>query len=63
MTLFKLGRHLTEVAFALAVASILMGCSLYPDVNTDPAKTIRLLFAKMLLIARNPIQNQDQAPT
>lgn len=44
MTLFKLGGHLTEVTFALAVASILMGCSLYPDVNTDPTKNNKATF-------------------
>ena len=44
MTLFKLGRHLTEVTFTLVVGSILMGCSLYPDVNTDPAKNNKATF-------------------
>ncbi|AGG32873.1 hypothetical protein D521_0303 [beta proteobacterium CB] len=44
MTLSKLGWHLTVVTFILAVGSILMGCSLYPDVNTDPAKNNKATF-------------------
>ncbi|MBU3590699.1 hypothetical protein ICN11_01520 [Polynucleobacter sp. 78F-HAINBA] len=44
MTLSKLGWHLTVVTFTFAVGSILMGCSLYPDVNTDPAKNNKATF-------------------
>jgi hypothetical protein len=38
MTLSKLGQHLMGIAFALLMGFVLMGCSLYPDVNTDPTK-------------------------
>ena len=44
MTLFRLGQHLMEVAFALIVGYALMGCSSYPDVNTDPAKNNKATF-------------------
>lgn len=44
MTLSKLGWHLTEATFILAIGSTLMGCSLYPDVNTDPAKNNKATF-------------------
>jgi hypothetical protein len=33
-----LGQHLTGASYIFLVGSILAGCSLYPDVNTDPAK-------------------------
>ena len=46
MTLFKLGRHLTEAAFILVIGSMLMGCSLYPDVNNDPAKNNKATFQR-----------------
>ncbi len=46
MTLSKLGWHLTVVTFILEVGSILMGCSLYPDVNTDPAKNNKATFQR-----------------
>ena len=44
MTPSKLGRYLTGVSFAFLVASLLMGCSLYPDVNSDPAKNNKAAF-------------------
>ncbi|WP_251370877.1 hypothetical protein [Polynucleobacter sp. Adler-ghost] len=44
MTAYIFGRHLMELAFALLVGSILMGCSLYPDINTDPAKNNKVTF-------------------
>ena len=44
MTPPKLGLHLMQAAFALLVGSFLMGCSLYPDVNTDPAKNNKVTF-------------------
>jgi len=44
MTLFRLGRHLMEVAFALIVGYALMGCSSYPDENADPAKNNKATF-------------------
>ena len=44
MTLSKLGQYLTGTIFALLVTSILIGCSLYPDVNTDPAKNNKATF-------------------
>ena len=40
----KLGQYLTGVSSALLVGSILMGCSLYPDKNTDPAKNNKVTF-------------------
>ena len=39
MTVFKLGRHLRGV-----ILTLLMGCTLYPDVNTDPAKNYKATF-------------------
>jgi hypothetical protein len=44
MMQFKLGRHLIRATLALLVGSILMGCSLYPNVNTDPAKNNKATF-------------------
>ena len=44
MTLSKLGQHLMKITIALLLGSILMGCSLYPDVNTDPAKNNKVTF-------------------
>jgi hypothetical protein len=44
MMQFKLGHHLIGANFALLVGFILMGCSLYPDVNTDPAKNNKATF-------------------
>ena len=44
MTPPKLDRYLIGAVFALLVGSILMGCSLYPDVNTDPAKNNKATF-------------------
>ena len=46
MTLSKLSWPLTKVSFALLVGAILMGCSLYPDVNTDPAKNNKATFQR-----------------
>ena len=39
MTPSKLGQYLTGTIF-----TFLMGCSLYPDVNTDPAKNNKATF-------------------
>ena len=39
MTLSKLGQYLTGAIF-----TSLLGCSLYPDVNTDPAKNNKVTF-------------------
>jgi uncharacterized membrane protein len=44
MIFSKLGKHLTGAAFALLLSSILVGCSLYPDVNTDTAKNNKATF-------------------
>jgi len=44
VTLSKLGQHLTRTSFIFLVGSILAGCSLYPDVNTDPAKNNKATF-------------------
>jgi hypothetical protein len=44
MTLSKLGQHLMKITIALLVGSILMGCSLYPDENSDPAKNNKVTF-------------------
>lgn len=46
MTLSKLGQHLTKAAFSFLAGSILMGCSLYPDVNTDPTKNNKATFQR-----------------
>ena len=44
MTFLRFGKHLTEIVFGLLLSSILIGCSLYPDVNTDPAKNNKVTF-------------------
>ena len=44
MTLSKLGQLPVRTVFALLVGLVLMGCSLYPDVNTDPAKNNKATF-------------------
>ena len=44
MTLSKMQRYLTTLTLALLVGSVLMGCSSYPDVNTDPAKNNKAAF-------------------
>ena len=44
MTLSKLGQYLRGTAFSFLAASILIGCSLYPDENTDPAKNNKVAF-------------------
>ncbi|QWE18956.1 hypothetical protein [Polynucleobacter corsicus] len=46
MTLTKLGKHLTKITMTLLVGSFLMGCSSYPDVNTDPAKNNKVTFQR-----------------
>jgi len=46
MTLARLRQHLTKAGFSLLAGSILMGCSLYPDVNTDPAKNNKTTFQR-----------------
>jgi hypothetical protein len=46
MTLSKLGQHLMGAIFALLLGFVLMGCSLYPDVNTDPAKNNKATFQR-----------------
>ncbi|MBU3560616.1 hypothetical protein [Polynucleobacter hallstattensis] len=46
MTLTKLGWYLTKVTTTLLVGFILMGCSLYPDVNTDPTKNNKATFQR-----------------
>lgn len=40
----KLGQYLIGVSSVLLLGSILMGCSLYPDVNSDPAKNNKATF-------------------
>jgi hypothetical protein len=40
----SIGSALMEVTFVLLVGSILTGCSLYPDVNTDQAKNNKATF-------------------
>ncbi len=44
MTLSKLGRYLTGIIFALLAGFTLIGCSSYPDVNSDPAKNNKVTF-------------------
>jgi uncharacterized membrane protein len=44
MSLFQLAKNIYGTTFGCLVASILMGCSLYPDVNTDPAKNNKADF-------------------
>jgi hypothetical protein len=44
VTLSKLGQHLTRTSCVFLVGSILGGCSLYPDVNSDPAKNNKATF-------------------
>ena len=40
----KFGKYLPEIVFGSLLSAILMGCSLYPDVNTDPAKNNKATF-------------------
>ena len=44
MTRSKLGQHVVMVTFVLLVSPALIGCSSYPDVNTDPAKNNQVTF-------------------
>ena len=44
MTLSKLSHYFTEATTAFLVASLLMGCSSYPDENSDPAKNNKVTF-------------------
>lgn len=44
MTSSVLGQHPMGITLAFLLGSILMGCSLYPDVNTDPAKNNKATF-------------------
>ncbi|QWE24966.1 hypothetical protein FD977_01520 [Polynucleobacter sp. AP-Elch-400A-B2] len=44
MTVSKLGQHLTDVIHTLLMGFVLMGCSVYPDVNTDLAKNNKATF-------------------
>ena len=44
MTLSKLGQYLMQITIALLVGSSLIGCSLYPDENVDPAKNNKVTF-------------------
>ena len=46
MTQSKLGQYLTGASIALAIGFVLFGCSLYPDVNADPAKNNKATFRK-----------------
>ena len=39
-----LGQHPRRAIFAFLVASLLMGCSSYPDENSDPAKNNKVTF-------------------
>lgn len=38
------GRHLFATFLRLFMVSTLLGCSLYPDVNSDPAKNNKATF-------------------
>ena len=44
MILPKLVQYLTGTSLAFLVAFILTGCSLYPDVNSDPSKNNKATF-------------------
>jgi hypothetical protein len=44
MTLSKLSRYLTGAGFASMLGFSLVGCSLYPDENIDPAKNNKATF-------------------
>jgi uncharacterized membrane protein len=44
MTLSKLGQLPVRTVFALLVGLVLMGCCLYPDVNTYTAKNNKETF-------------------
>jgi hypothetical protein len=44
MTFLKFNNHFTKVFFGLLLSYILMGCSSYPDMNTDPAKNNKVTF-------------------
>jgi hypothetical protein len=44
MTQSKLGWYCISASFAFLVGSTLLGCSLYPEANTDPAKNNKATF-------------------
>ncbi|OZA05015.1 MAG: hypothetical protein B7Y05_22370 [Polynucleobacter sp. 24-46-87] len=44
MIFSKFSKHVTGTVFGFLLSSILVGCSLYPDVNTDPAKNNKATF-------------------
>jgi hypothetical protein len=46
MRLSRLTKNVFGTVFGLLVGFILMGCSLYPDVNTDPAKNNKATFKR-----------------
>jgi len=44
MRAFSLIRNRSQVLLGLLISAILTGCSLYPDVNSDPAKNNHATF-------------------
>ena len=46
MTLSKFSQHVTGSIFSLLLGFSLVGCSLYPDVNADPAKNNKATFQR-----------------
>jgi uncharacterized membrane protein len=44
MTFVNVGRFTLKTASGFLMALLLLGCSLYPDVNTDPAKNNKATF-------------------
>ena len=46
MRLSRLTKNVFGTVFGFLVGFILMGCSLYPDVNTDPAKNNKATFKR-----------------
>jgi hypothetical protein len=44
MAPLNLDKNLSRAFFGSLVTSFLLGCSLYPDINTDPTKNNKVTF-------------------
>ena len=44
MKIFSVIRNQLKVLFGFLTSAVLLGCSLYPDVNRDPAKNNQATF-------------------
>jgi hypothetical protein len=46
MTFLKFNKYFAETFFGLLLSCILLGCSLYPDINKDPTKNNKATFQR-----------------